>query len=280
MRDVKANNRAEFRIFDSYHEYVRFAEQDVSDVNRRNGHTSGRKKGDAGWTGTATFDEAIELATTGWSEARAEFEGIASEVKDRIGQVMDLSFEPTFDVTGVCVDVGRMMSGEPECMVMPTLTPVPKTTSMVSIMIETCVSCSVEAKTYIKRGATILALLDVIRQLNIPAEVWLSCDNGNTVHLAPIVEPGQHIDIDSLAFAIAHPSSLRRIGFAAQEAENHDVGWGYGMAQERMHPASIEEINPTIALNGVRTSIGEAGDVINKPVEWIINQLKGAGLEV
>lgn len=276
--DAKASNRQSCIRFDSYAEYVEYAQGPKSANNAHK--DSSRHDNGKDWDLGLGWDGAVQCAQQGWSEVRSDIEGIASEVSTRVGNLMRDEFGFEFDVTGTTVDVGRMMSGEPECMIQPVMQQVPRDSPVVTVVVEACVSASMSADTYLKRGATILALLDVLRIIGIPAEVYLSSDNGITCHLIPLVEAGQHVDVDELAFALAHPGAFRRIGFAAWEADEPALPFGYGSAPTSLNKWTREEVTPTIALNGVSTSIGEAGDVVRKPVDWIIAQLKGAGLEV
>lgn len=288
-KDAKAYGRHKITVHDTWGDFVTYCEGPVASHSEdyRASRTTPRRRD---WDMNLGYEKSIDLARQGWSEMRSEIEAMANEVSSRIGNVEVDTFVPTFDVCGVAVDVGRMMSGEYECMIQPELRKVPRDTSVVTIVIDMFTSASVSAQTYLKRGAAVLALLEIIRQMGVPAEVWLTLDmasetipdnekeTGFGMHAIPLVKSDQPIDIDALAFGLAHPATFRRLGFSAHEVDDSPKSHCYGLPMRRPGPWTMEHLRPTVALNGVGTSVGEAGDCVNDPVNWIVAQLEGAGL--
>lgn len=277
--DSRPFDRSAIRTFDSYGEFVRFGEQGPS--KRNSGRQSARKdESDPSWDMGVGYDGAVKLAESGWREAADTIQSTADKVAEKVGVCLAEQFETEFGVTGVSVDVGRAMSGEPECMVQPVLVERPRAVPMVSVVIESGVAAGIDGDLYLQRGAAVLALLEVLRQLGIPAEVWLSTDNSeNSIHLVPLVKSNQPIDVDELAFVLAHPAAHRRVVFAAREAEPlAKCPEGYGSPPNEINQYTKDTIDPTVYLKGL-SYYGQRPEITN-PVKWIIAQLQGAGLEI
>jgi hypothetical protein len=107
-------------------------------------------------------------------------------------------------------------------------------------IVSSSASCHWETDALIRWGVCILSVIDSL-EANGNCSVELSVaktteDFGRTRRLefiTKIKEAGSHIDFDVMAFAIAHPSMLRRIGFGCSERIWEDdmedrMGCGYG----------------------------------------------------
>jgi len=178
----------------------------------------------AGWSG------AVEMVGKGWNEG-------TKDVLARMDQVKH-SLEEQFagyrmDVTGQFFDVGLVISGEPECWFHEETEPVRK---IAKIAVNATAACSTSADLIRNRGAAIVALADHLQQAGWIVEISVFFvalghkeQDGNSNTIIRIDVPTRPIDIDELAFLVAHPAGFRRIGFAAEEAVNGNkyLG-GYG----------------------------------------------------
>ena len=91
-------------------------------------------------------------------------------------------------------------------------------------------------------GACILSVVDSLEaQGNCSIEVNICQGNkgghGRSEFIVRLKDAGQHIDFDIMAFAIAHPSMLRRVMFGCMERVAEDgfeqlMGRGYGRPAE------------------------------------------------
>lgn len=285
--DVRQYDLAVARTFDSFTEYVEFGKGERPDRNSgKNASTeAGTPKGKS-WDLNTGLQGALELAEAGWSDVRDEMEAMTNDIASRVQQVTRLTLMPRMDVVGVAVDVGAYMTGEPECMVLPELKQMPTDSPVVTLAVNVAASCSVDAKDLRKRGAVILALVEVLRIVGIPAEIWMLMEvtQGATdsfTHAVRLLATDQPIDTDEIAFALAHPAAFRRIGFAAMERETEvDIGWGYGIPRKDPSSWTTEVLRPTVSVGGGRSGDGNLGEIITKPVDWILETLKGLGLDV
>ena len=67
----------------------------------------------AGFRGTNTWEEGIELATMGWHDGEAEARKISNAIMQRVGSIVERD-EELFDVEGQGIDISALNMGLPE----------------------------------------------------------------------------------------------------------------------------------------------------------------------
>jgi hypothetical protein len=222
-------------------------------------HNTGR----VDFTWTDTFEEAVELARDGWAE------GTAKVVEHREKAQAFLSAAKTaktrefgWDVEGQFIDVGRLLGGEPECCGAEFDGGNAVASRVVSLRVNQAVSCSVDADAICARGVTVLCAVDLLESCGIRCEIILSIGNISTggqgsvrnrqveshVVLKRASDP---VDLDRLAFWIAHPASFRRFGFRWLEQQ------GLSPRGSRPHPLADRGRDPSIVeVDEVCTATG------------------------
>ena len=178
---------------------------------------------------TKTFEEAVDLARNGWAEGTARivehreacsaFLAAAKTAKTR---------EFGWDVTGQFIDVSRLLSGEPECCGSEFDGGDQIASRVVSIRLNQSVSGAISADTICARGVTVLVAVDLLESCGVRCEVTVSKGSQSTgcagsvrnlqvdTHVV-VKQAGDAVDLDKLAFWIAHPASFRRLGFRLNE---------------------------------------------------------------
>jgi hypothetical protein len=270
---AKKSDKVVRHDFESVGDFVRYASEtkaaaDVSVASREPCSTNG-------FFGTFTFSQAVELASAGWPE------GAARVVELREGCEAFLAAAKAaktrgygWDVTGDFIDVGRLLSGEPECCGLEQ-DGRGLGSRVVSIRLNACVSASVSTDAITARGLTVLVAADLLESCGIRCEILVSQATYNDSRLVEtnvcVKAPGVPIDIDRLAFAIAHPSFFRRFGFAFCEANGH--------SPIRCRVASLsdyEKREGTVEVDGVCSGDGLSDSELRANVLAIA---KGCGLE-
>lgn len=224
--------------FDSWDSFVNHVEQGEPQGTR----SCSSETGDESFCSTKSLNEALKLARDGWSEVRCEVESIRDRVKaDVIEQYGDLADEYSlvagtlWDVAGAAVDVGRYLSGEYECMVAFADVEEPKSGKMVRILVDAIYSGGTGTQTVIKRGAVVVALVELLEMLGFATEVWTECNNTGATpalcHLVCLKNAESPLDVDALLFQIAHPSALRRLMFRSWETESERVRSAFGFGE-------------------------------------------------
>lgn len=206
--------------FDAWESFIAAAE-----VVSYSGWDGGHYRGNKEFYGTATFAEAASLARNGWAEGAARVQEIKATVASAITALVAARTQSIgYDVAGDYVDIGRYLSGEPECFGTQVEDP-SLSKQVVRINVNTAVSCGVSQHAIFARGAAILAAIDVIESTGRRVEVWAV--NGARAHQGKlhvhetyvlVKAADQHLDIDRLAFALCHAATHRRLCFSVFEA--------------------------------------------------------------
>ena len=172
--------------------------------------------------GTRTFRQAAELAVTGWPEGRERLERLRAELDSRLQQAIAAkAASQEFAVTGDYVDVGRVLSGEPESFGVTVDAEGGRVnTKVVKIVANVSALGAVGEKQIFSVGASIYAAIDLIEALGSRVELWLgsgaSGGLGTSNVFVKIKDASQPFEADRLAFYLCHPSSLRRLFFSIE----------------------------------------------------------------
>jgi hypothetical protein len=236
------------------------------------------------WAGCSPV-EAWGLARSGWEGVVAETDALASRITDAVvKQRIVTRWESARDTYGGRVDVGRYLAGEPDCMVRTKRVKRRGNAKVVRIVIPTTYSCSVSETTVRKRGAAVVALVDVLNRAGNRLEVWAHNQirvGDNRESIATMVQdPAEPVNMARIMFALAHPGWLRRIIFGVQEnpavwPEAWIVARGGGYGNCISTPPQAGDIpgdgdGPTVVLPALQ---GNGGWSVEESVEWIIREL-------
>lgn len=188
------------------------------------------------WTGTKSFDHALQLMDNGWPEGLARIQELKREIK--APSAMSETFAFHHSESGDEPDIGRFVDCEPECMMEFHTEYVPRSGRVVRLMLNAFVSAGISRESIFLRGAAAMALSDAIEQTGLRCEIDLimaaksnSCSLLTDV-VIPIKAADQQIEPDRLAFMLAHPSIFRRfMGRLFEQEPNrefqkHWSGWG------------------------------------------------------
>ncbi|MHC1764598.1 MAG: hypothetical protein AB9869_09855 [Verrucomicrobiia bacterium] len=170
------------------------------------------------WTWTKDYDEALRLAMTGWAEG---FRQVTVRADAIARAQAGLEMTSHYAEAGDEVDVGLYLTGEPECMIEFPLEP--KRKPVVRFVVSAAFSARVDAEAIYNRGAAVLAAIDVLESAGVRVELDLDesieADRREFRRTIPLKAADDPVDRDKLAFAICHPSTLRRLIFRLHEQE-------------------------------------------------------------
>jgi hypothetical protein len=194
----------------------------------------------ARWFGTETFADAETLAINGVTDIETQIRKMAEEFADATGSTAD-AFATVYAETGDDVDIARYLSGEPEHMMSSVLVPT-SGSKVVSLCVNLSANAGVDTSAMIRRGAAACVLADTLERSGYRVEITaVACfhNKGNTARLTvPIKTAGESLDIARVAYALAHPSMLRRHALRYMETLPLSIirkygftsGSGYGSA--------------------------------------------------
>lgn len=223
------------------------------------------------WSGTKTFEEAVELAQRGWAEGASKALQFRASITDAVREIItSRSTSYTWDVAGQFIDIGRYLEGEPECF--GTLDDAGQTASqpVVKIFVNLAASGSVSVESLFARGAVILAAIDVLEATGKRVEVVASHGSrGKTLFEAfvTVKRPDQSVDADRLAFVLAHAGCLRRLFFSVMEKDGNlpNSTWPHEVVVEEagaivtQHALRGCDFTKEELLREVATICGQAG---------------------
>ena len=219
MYEKKTDTRRT-RVFESLGEFYRYAIYDDSCPENTNDNAkfspSSRKCG-SGWAGTDTWEEAVDLATNGWTDGLRELRYKINSDNKFIKGISN-RFKMRSDVTGSFVDVDAYIRGEPECMMEFEMRTEPR---FATIFVSGVASSCVGAEEILNRGRKILEVVDALEQNNIRTRIVQIIasekDDNQDRLIITCKDYQQRLDMESLNFALCNAAQLRRFAFAAWE---------------------------------------------------------------
>jgi len=249
--------------FDTFDEFVQTAKLPPPDHDR-----GSREEARSKWFGSRTFDDAVQMAHNGWPEGTAKALKARATVDRRVSQLVSAKASRwSFDITGDVVDIGRYLTGEPECWLTEQDGENGRA-RVVKFLANVCCSAAVTPESMITRGAAILAAIDAIESSGTRCEVWIgysanNYDDRKLDIVAPIKFAGQPLDQDRLAFALVSPACSRRLCFSI--AEQNDMSPGAS------RPATIKAEPGTIYIDSICRSTPMSDKEIEEEVVKICN---------
>lgn len=241
------------------------------------------KKFASEWNGNLSFSDTCRLAVRGWDEGVGKVEKFASGFVDAIGSKLVID-EYFYDVTGQDFDLARVLEGEPECWLNSEQVHVEAPANQtIRLVVNIGASCSVGADTLIRKGAGVVALVQLLERMRRSVEVVAitrDCysyndDKGGGFNFdLTLKHAGQDLDIGKLAYALMHPSMLRRLQFIAMEST-----W-VGMPDSKGYSSNLRQPESDIYIPA-----SQSYDVIDFDSEdnvklWILNELVAQGIEL
>jgi hypothetical protein len=289
-----AGRRVYLRTFEGWHEFIALASGVPSHPHAAGAHhehgvkshylNSQVKWGGGRWFGEGqSFDDAKKLALQGWENGRKLLDQYSTAIRQHVCSKI-VRPVPLWDVTGDFVDIGCFMSGVPECMVRTEEEEAPAGFGrIVRVSLNTGASSNVSPEAMMGRGAAVLALVDALELAGRRCEVWLhTCHEGSAGEKSqlemkvPLKAAGDPVDLETLAFALAHPATNRRFRFANVENDPDEaiVKW-YGTNASYGHPhAPMSEEYDISAPGMLCTTDSET------ILKWVFTELLRQGVEL
>lgn len=275
MKKTYKHGTVDFTEFDSLGEYIRYAKDNPTPKD-----SNQPKSGSFNYT--ETLAEACNLATHGWDEIRAEVDAQLDELVEHINDAFGEFYVSEHSTSGAFVDMGRFVTGEPECMVSFVSEPQARMGRVVKIVMNAVVSGHVPADLIKKRGIAVLALIDTIHKLGVGIELWweesLAGGKQEFSTLIKLHSSEEPMDINSLMFSLAHPDMLRRLQFSVQEqhkdakSQGAYSGGGYGSPRDLMSPRHCDyDVTIEKLQNGDQ-------ELVANTLQWVLSTVQGLGL--
>ena len=202
-----------YRYFNSLDEFVETANQTPQSYRKSS------KTGSQSFTGCKSIESAIEITKNGFEldKLHTLLNGIKSVDKYEI--------ESYYDIAGCEVEIGRMMAGEPECMLEFTMQEQHK---FIHLIIGLSEACGIDSEQILNRAAAICSIVDHLENNNYRTKLSITFYNPQMknssssrdidthfimVNIKEYMEP---LSINKLA-GVMHTGTNRRIYFMYME---------------------------------------------------------------
>lgn len=204
----------------TYSEFVDFA------INRPEGRfKSSRRKGNASWYGTETFEEAVNLAKHGWDSGLEQL-----NVED--GTLAQSGIEYETNIFGCTPHIQNHLLGLPDSMVnYVDITDYQREELTIYVILN--YSAYYSDKEIFRFTLNMIQLVNEYQsKYNVKLVGRFNSKMGGVDHIEDVIikDTDERFVINSIACAL-HPGFYRRLMFAHKEATSFCEG-GYGMSQD------------------------------------------------
>jgi len=235
--------------FDSFDAFVAAAAVPSPTANPSDGSRAETSESSPFYGYTAKFDKALDLALTGWAEGARRCNELRASIDSLVREaVVSKQAGYGWEVVGDCVDVGKYLTGEPECWVAQVPDGESTAGPIVRLVANVAASSSVGAESLFARGAIVFATIDLLESLGHRVELTVARGTttlGKTLQIyVPVKAANQPLDPDRLAFCLCNPAFLRRLTWSVSEH--------HGFIPKRTRPASV------VVEGGEVLALGEA----------------------
>lgn len=237
------------------------------------------------WSGGLTWEEAKQLALSGWHDIMQEIEKYRIQIMPIIAEKV-LRPQQVYAIAGYNVDVGSFLASQPECFISREYEERNYPGRVYKIVSSISFSANIKTETIITRGAIICALIDAIEFAGHRAEVVCNASMSASsdvdsmkgknkswgwLEASVVVKKStQPLDMSDLAYCLAHPSMLRRIMFSVAELEGwSDTVSGYGYPSE---PTDKGDLYVKEIFSGTVTD--------DMAINWVLTELEKLGINI
>ena len=232
------------------------------------------------FTGTDSFKEALGLATDGWPEGLDKARKLANPLFEKVSHLIE-RVEPVYDIEGGALDIGRYHDNDPEMFCrFDNVIAEAAGNRVIRLLVNVGASYGISNETIMSKGATIASLVELLELVGNRVELTVipfagDQRNGFKCWTKVIIKQAeQPLDLGIVAFAMAHPSSLRRLSFAwlntlpdqHYERVMHAYGApvdvehaGYDVYIQKSHLNETQWANPESATAWILQSLKEQG---------------------
>lgn len=266
--------------FDDLCSFWRYAMQDSTAYRK-----SSRDNHNMQWSGGLTWEEAKQMAISGWRDGMNEIEKYRAQILPIIAEKV-LRPQQIYSIAGYTVDVGSFLANEPECFIAREYEEKNYPGRIYKIVCSISFSAAIKPETIIQRGAMICALIDAIEFAGHRAEVIcngaMSAGNHGEYRQGKNKERGwfetsvtikkstQPLEMTDLAFCLAHPVMLRKIMFSVCELNgwsDFDNNYGYPAEATEKGDIYIREVFS-----------GTVPD--EQAITWVLTELEKLGINL
>ena len=206
----------QIKHYNSINEVLEF----IDNTPRVKGSGTASTKESEGFSQTKSLWDAMQLAKTGWEEGATNIRSAIRLAQRNKSGKRTPSIK--WDVAGGFVDIGKYMSGDPECMGSIRTKISPKGKSIECWRLSVSTSWSVESYKMVELAKAVAIAIARVesRGKRVKLTISIPVKSHNDILCRTdivIKKAGDAISPSSLAYGCGHPSLLRRLVFATYE---------------------------------------------------------------
>jgi len=186
-----------------------------------------------------TFDSARSLMERGWASGAMKVLALRAEL-DSIVQAASVAKASSmgWSTAGEWLHIGRAIQGRPDCFARSVGAGFDASDRVITVAMNASCAGGTKASEMFVRGAVTLCLVDVLETLGHRVELLFGTSSKRATKCgaythdefnAVAKKPGEHLDIDRLAFLFCHKDGTRRIAYRVYE---HNGRYCDGFPQE------------------------------------------------
>lgn len=280
VTDLPGKRKLAVAKFPSWYDFVMQAKDRQSTLPKAD--QLSRERGSTNYFGTETFEEAVKLALGGWPEGVEKAKKLSGVVFERTTSLVK---HPVFEQSedfGIMFDVATYVQGDPEYWVQmhDVVEEAAHGVRILRLVYNVATTAGISADTIIARGATVAALVNLLEVggYNVEVEVVDTAaylDWRMEVQVA-VKAADQYLDLNTLAFAMAHPAMLRRLSFSVQEGFPKDALKGLRIGETYGEPCpAINQGDLYISEASAKEMRWQDPDATQ---DWVLRQLRAQGV--
>jgi hypothetical protein len=222
---------------------------------------------------TANWQECMTLATQGWADGAEKAKALNAQLVDKITSIIERD-QLFYDVQGLDFDLGLLLSGEPEHYLnVQQVYSEGQGHRVIKLALNITASGGIQSDILIAKGAAVSALVYALELCGNRVEVTVGgCVNRGQGEMTATVKRAEDaLELEQLVFALAHPSTLRRLMLSVWEsdaAHMSNVGATYGSPSELNNPERFD-----VYIAGSKYGDPQWSNT-DETIAWIKAQLK------
>ncbi len=245
--------------FFTWEQFLSYIDWHGKDWRRASQQTSTKKYERSG---TWTFQEAMDLARYGWHDGLRQVKDVDKKIVFVVPDQMGLHYERDveYDVAGGSVDIGRYLTGMPDCMrhVKPPREHAFPTRIQKIFIIDTT-HRNTKTSEIINHGYTVYQIVEALELTNIRTElIYVHATNKQYAETQTdyyffetyitLKKPEDVICPEKIIFALAHPSMFRRLVLSGWERESFFTRMTFGFHSGAHYGTYIEGWTPPLSM--------------------------------
>lgn len=276
MKKYKSNDYTVFRYdFDTLHQFIKHIQS--APINHDVFKSFSSHKNDSEWTGTRTFEEAIDLCQRGWSDNFENLVRLKKRIDEKLLSPVPVSHQIT-DIIGYAPSVPDYLMGNPLNMWRQVNRQIPK---FVNVYLNISYNCGTNRNAIFNRGIIVQSIVDSLQDkgYSVRFKTFICVNNGDEIIFSTfnLKGEGEKLNIKKTYFPLCHPSFFRRLVFSLMESTpvvNWDWDDGYGYPSKLNIIKQVLNLGPNDIIITQPSEIGIEGNDIYDDLESFLYHTK------